>query len=363
MSTIAFPYLLADKPETFFFPPKASTFAAENDFFYMALFYIALFFFLLIVVGMIVFVIKYRQRPGYEGDPRPLHNNALEITWTVIPTLIVCWIFARGVYGYMEMMRAPAETIDINVEARKWNWLFEYPNGARDPVLHIPNDKAIRLRMRSVDVLHCLYVPAFRCKTDVVPGRVTQLWFQPIREGTFDIFCAEYCGDQHSEMLTKVVVHSQEDYEAWLAEAVKPPIAPVAHGQWLYERMGCKSCHSLEPNKVVVGPSFNGSYGKSFRDSKGQDVSFDANYVRESVLAPQAVMRPEFVKASQMPSFQGKLKENEITAITAFLQALEDGNISDEEMNAVPAAESTENTTGEGETDSAAQAAEQVSGN
>lgn len=326
MSLLDLPMLLADKNATFWFPPKASTFAEETDAFFMYILWISIFFFVLIVAAMIWFVVQYRRRPGYQGDSKALHNNALEITWTVIPTLIVIWIFARGVYGYMDMVRPPAETLDINVTARKWDWSFQYPNGAISDQLHVPNNRAIRLLMRSEDVLHAFYVPAFRAKSDVVPGRVTAMWFQPILEGEYDLFCAEYCGDQHSEMIKRkgVVVHDQAGYDQWVAEAAKPPTHPVAHGYWLYGRMGCKSCHSVELDKKIVGPSFAKSFGQSFQNSNGETIDFDENYVRESILEPQKQMREGFQSASQMPSFQGKLKEDEITALTAFLKAMTD---------------------------------------
>ncbi len=326
MSPLNIPTLIADKHATYWFPPAASTFAAEIDWFFMMILYISIFFFVLVVGAMVWFAIQFRRRPGYQGDSKALHNNTLEIAWTVIPSLIVCWIFAQGVYGYMDMMTIPADTIDINVTARKWDWSFQYPNGAISDKLHVPNNKAIRLRMRSEDVLHAFYVPAFRAKADVVPGRVTNMWFQPVLEGTYDLFCAEYCGDQHSEMIKRqgVFVHDQAGYEQWLAEAVKPPVNPVAHGFWLYERQGCKSCHATVEGKRIVGPSFAKSFGQTFKNSKGEDVKFDEQYVRQSILEPQAQMREGYQTASQMPSFQGKLKEDEITSLTAFLEAMKD---------------------------------------
>lgn len=326
MSPLDLPQLLADKHATFWFPPAASTFAEETDWFFMVILYISIFFFVLVVGAMVWFAIQFRRRPGYTGDPRPLHNNALEITWTVIPSLIVCWIFAQGVHGYMDMMTPPADTIDINVTARKWAWSFQYPNGAISEELHVPNQKAVRLRMRSEDVLHAFYVPAFRAKADVVPGRVVEMWFRPILEGTYDLFCAEYCGDQHSEMIVRqgVKVHDQEGYETWLAEAAKPPVNPIAHGFWLYERMGCKSCHATVEGKKIVGPSFAKSYGQTFKNSKGEDVKFDQQYIRQSILEPQAQMREGYQNASQMPSFQGKLNEEQLSALSSFLEAMND---------------------------------------
>jgi cytochrome c oxidase subunit 2 len=327
--------LLAEHQGSFWFAPPASNFAQETDRLFMAILYISAFFFVIVVAAMVYFAIKFRRRPGYQGNPDALHNNALEITWTVIPTLIVCWIFVRGVEGYMDMMTPPPETIDINVQAAKWNWTFTYPNGAESNELHLPVNKAVRLRMRSSDVLHSFYVPAFRAKQDIVPGRVNVMWFEPILEGEYNLFCTEYCGDNHSEMLAKVVVHSEESYAAKLEELNVHPESPVAHGEWLYVRKGCQGCHSIEPGKVVVGPSFAKSWGTEFRDISGSSVVFNDEYFVESLEYPQAKMRPEFSRV-QMPSYKGRLKPKEIDALMAFVKALEDGQITEEERMAMP---------------------------
>jgi cytochrome c oxidase subunit II len=333
MSPYGTPLLLADVNASYWFPPAASTFAKDIDWMFYAIGWISLFFFVIVVGAMCWFAYKYRRRPGYEGDSHALHNNALEIFWTVIPTLIVIWIFAKGVYGYMDMVRPPAETIDVNVTARKWSWTFQYPNGAISGELHVPINRASRMKLRSEDALHAFFVPAFRCKSDIVPGRVMILWFEPILAGTYDLFCAEYCGDEHSNMITKVVVHeTQEDYEKWLAEAAKAPENPVAHGQWLYERQGCKACHSMEKDKKIVGPSFAGTFGTDQRTATGESFKVDENYIRESILEPQKKIREGYQGASQMPSFQGKLKEKELVALSAFIEALKDGQLTDEEL-------------------------------
>lgn len=347
--------LLAEHQGSYWFAPAGSTFAEETDALFMYILWISLFFFVVVVGAMVTFAIKYRRRPGYQGDSTALHNNALEITWTVIPTLIVCWIFARGVQGYMHQMTPPPETIDINVTAQTWFWTFTYPNGAESDELHVPVNKAVRLLMRSKDVLHSFYVPAFRAKQDVVPGRVTVMWFEPILETKgepFPLYCTEYCGDNHSTMRAKVYVHSAEDFEKKLVELNKSPVEPVKHGQWLYERRGCKGCHAIEEGKVFTGPSFAGSWGKDVKDSvSGATLKFDEQYVLESIESPQAKMRAEFVKAAQMPSYKGRFKAKELFAINAFLKALEDGKISPDEENAPPPpepppAEATPATTG-----------------
>lgn len=314
---------LADVNASFFFPEQASTFAPRVDWFFHVLVWISVIFFAIVVVGMIYFAIKYRMRPGYAGSTEALHNTPLEITWTVIPTLIVIWIFYEGAMGYLDMSKPPAaDTFDVQVQAQKWAWTFTYPNGAISDELHLAKGQAAKMIMRSSDVIHSLYVPAFRAKCDVVPGRFSVMWFEPTKLGTYDLFCAEYCGDQHSEMLAKVFVHEPEELEAWLVEAASPPVEdPVAHGEWLYDRVGCKACHSIDGSSRV-GPSFLGTWGKSVPLSVGGAVDFDENYVRESILYPQVKYRSGYEQASAMPSYQGRLKENELDAITAFLKSL-----------------------------------------
>jgi len=283
---------------------------------------ISVFFFVLIVAGMIYFVWKFRKRPGYEGSPEAIHNNVLEVTWTVIPTLIAIWLFVRGVYGYSPMMSPPTETYDIQVTAIRWNWSFTYPNGAKTTELHIPIDKPVKLIMRSEDVIHSLYVPAFRAKTDIVPGRLNIMWFQGTKEGKYDLYCTEYCGTRHSLMQTHVHVEPQEKFDAWLAEASKPPTDPIEWGKWLYERQGCKGCHSVD-GSIVVGPSFKGSFGTSMQMSNGESVNMDEQYIRNSILNPQSQARANFAaKINQMNSYAGKLKEEEIAALTAFIKSL-----------------------------------------
>ena len=327
-------FLLADKNATFWFPEQASTFAAEVDWFYMAMLYISLFFFVLIVAAMVYFAFAFRDRPGYKGSVEALHNNWLEFWWTFIPCVIMVWIFARGVYGYLDMMTIPVDAENIDVVARKWSWTFKYPGGVEtggvkdadlnkdtpDNGLHLVVDRPTVVTMRSEDVLHAFFVPVFRAKSDIVPGRYTKMWFHPTKVGEYDLFCAEYCGDKHSKMRAKVHVQTQEDYDKWLAHEMLPPANPWDWGKKQYEKSkGCIACHSIE-NKKVVGPSFLGSWGKDVELASGGTVKFDENYVRESVLNPQAKARKGFETASQMPSYQGRLKEEEIAALIEFLK-------------------------------------------
>ncbi len=267
--------------------------------------------------------VRLSAATGYKGSPEALHNNALEIGWTVVPTIIAVWIFAQGVVGYLDMMEAPTETMNVDVEAKKWAWSFTYPTtGVTTNELHLVVDKPAKMTMRSIDVLHSFFIPAFRAKNDVVPGRYANIWFQPIKTGTYDLFCTEYCGDNHSKMLAKVVVQTQEEYDKWMAEEVKPPAEPEKWGEKLYAKSkGCASCHSID-GKKVVGPSFLNSWGSEVQLADGSKVLFDENYVRESVLEPQKKARKGFETASQMPSYQGRLKEEEINALIAFFKTL-----------------------------------------
>lgn len=321
------PTLLAKHEGTFWFAPSASTFAEETDSFFMIILWISTAFFIPIVIAMIWFALKFRKRPGYEGDSTALHNNALEITWSVIPTLLVCWIFVRGVQGYMDMVTPPPDTIDIQVRAKKWDWLFTYPNGATDPNLYVPKGKNVRLLMRSEDVLHSFFVPAFRTKQDIVPGRLNTIWFHPTLEGQYKLFCAEYCGDNHSEMLSDVFVLSPEKYEEKLAELSRPPTTPVAFGQWVYIR-NCKSCHSDKPGVINVGPSFAEKWGKEFKTTTGETVKFDEQYVEESIRNPLAKRSADFKSNATMTT--QNLTPEEIAAVQAFIKALEDGDITPE---------------------------------
>jgi cytochrome c oxidase subunit II len=321
-----FPFL-ADINKSFWFPEAASTFADRVDTFYYIILAICIIFFVPIVVAMIYFSIKYRQRPGYKGSPEALHNNTIEVTWTVVPTLIVVWIFWEGTMGYLEMSRMPDDTTDVYVYARKWNWNFKYrDNGAESTVLYLPVNTKVKLIMQSKDVLHSFFIPAFRAKRDVVPGRNSYMWFEPTKEGEFDLFCTEYCGDNHSTMITKAVVLSESDYKAKLVELNKEPEDIVERGRWLYVRKSCAGCHyaGKEGSKVGPGPSYNGAWGKSVSLAGGGEVAFDEEYVKSSILNPAGQKRTGYENKSAMPSYKGELKQEQIDAIIEFIKSVKD---------------------------------------
>jgi len=334
-------FFLADQVAPYaWFPEGASSFAPQVDFLFTVILWICIVFFVPIVIAMGYFMWVYRERPGYRGSPEALHNTAIEITWTVVPTIVVVWVFWEGAMGYLDMARIPKGTVDVNVTAKKWQWAFKYENGGEHdvipvenssvkelPLLVLPVDRDIKMIMRSDDVLHSFYIPAFRAKRDVVPGRYNYMWFHTTKEGLYDLFCTEYCGDNHSQMNAKGKVVSQEEYKKALDKAIQEPEDPLARGQLLYKRQGCSTCHNAGAEGASgPGPSYNGSWGKPVQLESGAEVAFDENYVRESILNPQAKARKGYGKASPMNSYAGKLKDDQIDALITFIKSLENAN-------------------------------------
>lgn len=310
---------------TFWFPAQAAENAAKvDDLFYFVL-YVSVFFFLLIMTILSVFVIRYRRREGVEPEQSPSHNTVLEIVWSVIPTALVVYMFYAGFTGYLEKRTPPTDAYEIGVTAQKWSWNFTYPNGHTTNVLHLPVGVETQMLMSSEDVIHSFFVPAFREKMDVVPGRYTKAWFTPTIVGTYDLFCAEYCGTQHSEMITKVVVHPQDgpdSFENWLREDSDflSKLSPSEGGKKVYQLRGCGQCHSLDGTSGN-GPTFKDVWGTERVMADGSKVLFDENYVRESILMPKAKVLAGYEPV--MPTFQGRIKDAEITALIAFLKSLE----------------------------------------
>jgi cytochrome c oxidase subunit 2 len=313
--------LLGAPGGSLFFPQRSSTDAAMVDQIFYFILIISAFFFLLIVALMTLFVIRYRRREGLEPGKSPSHNNVLEAVWTVVPTFIVGAIFVWGFVGYMEMRQAPDDAYEIQVIAKRWQWNFVYPNGHIESDLHVPLGRPIRLVMTSDDVIHSLFIPAFRLKMDVVPGRYTKTWFQATEAGSYTLFCAEYCGDKHSAMLAKVVVHPSGEFEKWLEDAANflKRMTPVEAGQLLFQRRGCGQCHTLDGG-AGQGPTFKAIFGTQHETTAGETVTVDENYIRESILDPQAKVRAGFKPI--MPTYRGQLKDEEISALIAYLKTL-----------------------------------------
>lgn len=315
---------LAQAGGSFWLPDPASTTARYTDYLFYAIFYISTFFFGLIVVLMTAFLILYRRRDSrIKGEKTASHNTALELFWTFVPLCIVIYIFATGFVGYMEMRTTPPDAYEIRVTGQKWKWFFTYPTGYVDESLHVPVDRPVRLVMTSRDVIHSLFIPAFRLKMDLVPGRYSSTWFHAVRPGEYPLLCAEYCGDNHSSMLSTVVVHEPGRFEKWLEEASNfmKNLSPVEAGRILYQRQGCAQCHSLDGTRKV-GPSFKNIYGEPVQFADGTSGIADENYLRESILVPDAKIVAGY--PPQMPPYQGLLDEDKIAALIAFIKSLSD---------------------------------------
>ena len=292
-------------------------------------------FFMMILVAIVYLVIKYRHRPGHKAEPSPAHHDAMEITWTIIPTIISVFLFYYGWRTYIKVVTPPTKAIEIQVTASKWNWRFVHQNGGEDSDLHVPVNQPIRLVMTSTDTLHAFYAPAMRVKQDIIPRRYTYAWFLPTKPGTYRLTCAEYCGTNHAQMACKetdkdsgaclrravVVVHkSMEDYKKYIDDVAPPTGDPVTVGKKLYDKKGCQSCHTVDGSSRI-GPSFKGSFGRPRQTSAGE-VTVDENYIRESILAPNAKTASGY-PAGTMPSFEGQLKEVELEGIIAYIKSLQ----------------------------------------
>jgi cytochrome c oxidase subunit 2 len=307
-------------------PEAASNLASKVDGVLLLITIMSLVFFILITVVLVYFAIKYRRKREDEETPYITGSEPLEIIWTVIPSILLIVLFVYGYVVFKDMRTPPKDAVEINVQGKQWLWTFDYYNGKKTiNELYVQYNRPVRLVMEAQDVLHSFFVPGFRVKQDLVPGRYTQLWFTPTKIGTFDIFCAEYCGTGHSAMLGKVVVLSPEAYEIWekgvkVDEGVGVASLPPAElGEKIYKEKGCNACHSLDGSKIV-GPSFKGIFGHSVELQDGSKVDVDENYIRQSILEPQAQIVKGF--APVMPSFKGILSDEDVTALVAYIKTL-----------------------------------------
>jgi cytochrome c oxidase subunit 2 len=332
--------VLADKPieetGTFWLPKSVNEAADQSDMMFYAVLALSAFFFLAIAIAVVYFTIKYRHRPGHTAEPSVAHNDVLEITWTVIPTIICVFLFWYGWHSYIKVVTPPQKAVEIDVLAWRWNWQFTHENGVTDSDLHVPAGVPVRLVMTSKDVLHSFYAPAMRVKQDVVPRRYTYAWFDATKPGTYRLTCAEYCGTSHAQMAclktdpvtghcdrrAVVVVHKDlDEYQRYLNDKIQDQLnmAPEDLGKMLYDKKGCASCHTVD-GSARVGPSWKQpDWGKDIA-IVGGTVKMDENYVRESILYPAKKSRPGF--PNSMPSFEGQLKDKELTGLIAYIKSL-----------------------------------------
>jgi cytochrome c oxidase subunit 2 len=317
---------LAARPKdtsTNFWLPKAVNAEANGaDMMFYSVLALSIFFFVAIAAAVVYFTWKYRGRPGHKAQPSAAHNDALEITWTVIPTIICVFLFYFGWRAYIKVVTPPQKAVEINVTAWRWAWEFKHQNGVTDNNLHVPVNTPVRLVMTSKDVLHSFYIPVMRVKQDLVPRRYTYAWFEATKPGTYQMYCAEYCGTNHSQMKPAVVVHEPGGYERYLNDkaAESTSLPPVELGKMLYEKKGCNACHTVD-GTAKVGPSWKQpDWGKQITMSDGKTVTMDENYVRESILSPLSKARPGYPPS--MPSFEGQLKEKELAGLIAYIKSL-----------------------------------------
>ena len=303
----------------------ASPIAGEVDSVYIFITTIAVIFFIITQGLLIYFAVKYRRRKGQPDAETPdiRTNRVLEGIWVAIPTALVMAIFAYG-YKVFEDIRTPLPgAAEIGVVGKQWLWEFKYPDG-RTAIneLRVPVGEPVQLTMTSKDVIHGFFIPDFRIKQDVLPGRYTYLWLKPEKVGTYNVFCSQYCGTGHSNMLAKLIVMPQAEYQAWVTEQLetqKKAMPPTERGKALVDRLGCLACHSID-GTIKVGPSYKGLYGSRVTLADGSQVTADDNYIRESILVPSAKIVKGFPNV--MPPFQGIVSDEDVTAIIAYLKTM-----------------------------------------
>jgi cytochrome c oxidase subunit 2 len=300
------------------FPPSASSVATEVDLLYLFIVAVCAFFTVLVTALVVVFAVKYRRRhPDEVGHD--IHGSlALELTWTIIPLILAMMMFGWGADLFYRLAKPPRDAMEIFVVGKQWMWKVQHPEGVREiNELHVPINRNIRLTMGSEDVIHDFSIPAFRVKWDVVPGKLTTMWFKATVPGTYHLFCAEYCGTKHSGMIGQVIAMTPQDYEAWLAGG-RGLGTPAQAGERLFTEHACVTCH--KPDSTGRGPSLYGLYGSKVGLADGRSVLADENYLRESIVNSQA----KVVQGYQpiMPAFQGMLSEDQLLQLIAYMKTL-----------------------------------------
>jgi len=302
------------------FPSQASSGAVEVDWLFFGLTAMMIFFCLAVFLPILYFSIRYR-RGSMADRSHPLSgSNLLESGWTLLPLLVSLGFFIWGALIYFHIEDPPRDALQVQVVAKQWMWKLQHAEGKKEiDELHVPLGRAVTLTMTSQDVIHSFYVPAFRVKQDVVPGRYTTEWFEPTKPGEYHLFCAEYCGTDHSRMIGRVVVMEPVEYERWLTMG-ETGESIVSEGRRLFRERGCSGCH--EKNAVVHAPPLIGVYGKQVPLNSGAVATADDQYIRDSILLPGKQISAGY--ENLMPSFTGHISEAEIMQIIAYLKSVED---------------------------------------
>jgi len=270
-----------------------------------------------VLVAIVAFSIRYRAGAGRGDAAAGRRTRAIEIAWTVTPLVIFIGLFVWAAHDFVALYRPPADALPVYVVAKQWMWKLQHRNGRREiNELHVPLGQPVRLLMTSQDAIHSFFVPAFRLKQDVVPGRYTGLWFTATKLGEFRLFCAEYCGTEHSQMLGRIVVLPPAEYARWLGSGSEQP-SLAQYGFARFRALGCSGCH--DPASTVHAPSLEGLLGRTVHLQDGRTLVADENYVRDSILVPGKDVVAGF--APVMPSFAGQVSEEDIQALVAYLRS------------------------------------------
>lgn len=328
-----------------FMPPVATELAKSVDSIYAFLLIASLVSFVILMGGLVYFVGKYRRRSTNDQTVYIAHNHILEFVWSFIPFVIFMVCFGWGAKVYLDMRKVSTDAMEIHVVAKKWDWEFIYKNGRKvtsdvgdrgqkiPATMVVPLNKSVRLIMTSSKinpndkkdraVLHSFFVPAFRAKQDIVPGRYTQLSFTPTKKGRFYVFCTEYCGTGHSSMLGRIEVVDELVFNDWILgdESSDPKEISLAdRGKEIYITRACNSCHSVDGSKSI-GPTWKGLYGATRKFADGTGLKADDNYIKESILNSNKKIVKGY-PPNQMPSYQGQLTDEDVTAVIEFIKAL-----------------------------------------
>jgi cytochrome c oxidase subunit 2 len=300
------------------FPDQASTLAPQVDYLFFFILGVTLFFLVLVTALIVVFAVHYRR----ERHPVPHQIEGsvpLEIFWSAVPLGIAMVIFAWSATLFIQERRPPAGSLDVYAIGKQWMWKFQHPGGQREiNTLHLPTGRPVRVTMISMDVIHALYVPAFRTQYNVTPGRYTTMWFEATKPGTYHLFCAQYCGTNHSAMAGQVVVMEPGDYEQWLKGAGAWG-SMATEGQKIFLRSGCHTCH--RGSNDSRGPNLAALYGTAVRLQDGNYVKADEEYIRDSVLNPSNKIVAGFQNI--MPTFQGQINEDEMIALVEYIKSVQ----------------------------------------
>jgi cytochrome c oxidase subunit 2 len=297
-----------------FFPEEASSVAGRVDTLAIWLFLVSAFFTLLICVLIVWFALRYRRRTEDEIPPETVSHHGMEWSWSAAIFVLLMVFFVWGAKLYVVVKKPPTHAMEIYVVAKQWMWKIQHPEGQREiDELHVPVGRTVKLIMTSEDVIHDFGLPDFRIKQDVLPGSYSTEWFTATKPGEYHLFCQEYCGTLHSEMIGRVVVMLPHDYEAWLAGTV-PDVSPVQAGAKLFATYGCAQCHGQ------LAPTLAGLYGRNVQLDNGRTVVADESYIRESILNPPAKIVANY--PARMPSFRGQLSEEQLIDLVEYIKSL-----------------------------------------